>query len=378
MNIEHTDSINQYDLWYRPDVNIIQAQQFLGSPKFYPVYRYENFYSWSLLELIRYVGCVDLNKEAMNFNCNDGFSYLPATLLPVNRITRIGGPLSISAKRYRTEKDFVSTMAIAMAKDIEIVESRLKDYTNVILTGGKDSLNMLLLPWRNPVIVASAAPNAVLVQEFINRNNLPHQFVELRNDDDNSLLKEEMLSNCGRINIQHMRWQRQCRDLGYSLDGKALFWGGSLGDSFMTTKWRTIQEIRLAVEQRQLSARIKRFIELKFYKAFPLKLQQRYFNVVWNRMAMWQAVSKAIHREVTGCLSLSGYHGDNVLQCLSDTVLADCVNTDVRVLIGAAIAGRPVEYPAENPSPPMSNRPSGISDLQRWVNVMREEEIALC
>ena len=372
------DSINQYDLWYRDDINVIHALQFHGFPAFYPVYQYKDYYSWSLLELIKHMGCIKLNDDAVLVNNIKSFNYLPPEFLPVMGIHRLGGPIANNSKRYRSPQEFVDAMAISMAEDIHIVEDCLKGYTNIILTGGKDSLNLLLLPWKNPVIVASAEPNAVLVKEFLDVNGLPHQFVELLNDNDNSLLNEEILSNCGRIDIQHMRWLRQCKELGKSLDGKAIFWGGSLGDTFMTPYWRTYRELYKKDASLTVLVKLKRLIQDNIDQLSGTKLQQRYFNAAWSRGAMWQAVSLAIHREVTGCLCLSGYHGGSVLQTLSETVLAECVNEDVRPKIGAAIAGWPIVYPLINPSPPVSNRPQNISLLQRWVELMNENGINLC
>lgn len=378
MNQPNKESIDQYDLWYCPDVKIICASRFLGSPGFYPVYRYKDIYSWSILELIKHIGCVDLDAAALKLTQHKDFMYLPANLTPVKGLYRLGGPVSIGAIKHRTPESFANAMAKAMGKDIEAVESRLPGFTNIILTGGKDSLNLLLLPWKNPVIVASAAPNAALVKKFIKRNELPHEFVELINNDDDSLLKQEILSNCGRIDIRHIRWQRQCRELGKILNGKAVFWGGSLGDTFMTPKWPKYRGIQPVSKGLRKLNRWTQRLEYRIYRVFPMKAQQQYLDMAWYRGAMWQAVSKAIHREVTGCLSLSGYHGDAVLRTLSETALWDCVKEDVRPLVGAAIVGRRVEYPAENPAPPPTNRPFGISSLRYWADAMQEEGIALC
>jgi hypothetical protein len=372
-----SESINQYDLWYRPDAKVIRARRFTDVPTFYPVYRAGELYSWSLLELIRHRKCIDLNPTAGKLTEKSRFEYLPAHELPVRGVERIGGPLAMRAVRHRSVSAFVDAMAQAMVEDIRGIEARLRGFTNIVLTGGKDSLTLLLLPWSNPVVVASAAPNATLVKRFLDRNRLGHAFVELRNDDDVSLLREEVLSNCGRIDIAHMRWQKQCRELGRSLDGKAVFWGGSLGDTFMTRTWWVYRDVWSARRLGVLGRLSRRVVGLG-NRLFPMATQNRYLHAAWTRGAMWQGVSKAIHREVTGCLSLSGYHGDAVLRTLSETALWDCVRQDVRPLIGAAITGRLVEYPAENPAPPATNRPADISSLQSWVDAMREEGMEFC
>ncbi len=78
-------------------------------------------------------------------------------------------------------------------------------WTNIILCGGKDSLNLLLLPWKNPVVVASLHPNYPLVAEFIREHNLNCDLIEL-DDEYEADRDREILINCCRNDLAHCRW----------------------------------------------------------------------------------------------------------------------------------------------------------------------------
>jgi hypothetical protein len=59
-----------------------------------------------------------------------------------------------------------------MCADISLIKAGQPEFTNILLCGGKDSLSLSLLPWKNPVIVARAPPNYDLVRAFMADNYL--------------------------------------------------------------------------------------------------------------------------------------------------------------------------------------------------------------
>lgn len=58
---------------------------------------------------------------------------------------------------------FFSKLSTAISNDIQQLEQLYPKHEHIVLCGGKDSLNILLLPWAKPVIVASSKPNYELV-----------------------------------------------------------------------------------------------------------------------------------------------------------------------------------------------------------------------
>lgn len=49
---EKCESISEEEMWTSHETLIWEAESFLGTPHFYPVYKWKNFYSYSLLALI--------------------------------------------------------------------------------------------------------------------------------------------------------------------------------------------------------------------------------------------------------------------------------------------------------------------------------------
>jgi len=72
-------------------------------------------------------------------------------------------------------------------------------------------------------------------------------------------------------------------------------------------------------------------------------------------------------RAVCGGLVLSAYHGQRVRSVVSAVDQRSAVRTDVRPEIGRELLGRPVIYPAANPSPPPSTLRTGLSHLAAWL-----------
>ena len=68
--------------------------------------------------------------------------------------------------------EFVARITAALIHDTRKVESELPGHTNFVLCGGRDSLNLLLLPWTNHTVALSAPPNYELVRRFVRENGL--------------------------------------------------------------------------------------------------------------------------------------------------------------------------------------------------------------
>jgi hypothetical protein len=209
-------------------------------------------------------------------------------------------------------------IACGMVEDIQAVENANPGFTNIILTGGKDSQNLLLLPWSNPTIVASGPPNHELVEQFLAQNHITYELIELEDRDD-SVRDEDVLINCCRSNLAHLRWSAHLRQLAADRQHRVIFWAGQLGDTFCTPYWRTYRvhgEGRRAPKSRlhRRLARYTSWLTAPMHHAFERAgvTQSKFFDALWRRGAMWQGTNMGIRREMTGCLWLSGYHGKAV------------------------------------------------------------------
>jgi len=354
------------DVWRAPGVE--------PSPHFYPVYRHGDLWSHSLLSLLLAKGEVTVDRRAARRAGRPGFKYYSGLRTIDAETRRIGRPLPRGPLEVCTPEDFAAALADALREDVAAVEARHPGATNVVLCGGRDSLNLLLVPWKNPTLVASAPPNYPLVCEFVSRHALGYEVIPLVDDDD--LLPWEIVAAACRISLNHCRWSRHLRSIALELGPRCLFWKGQLGDTFTTdffrtyTHSRTIRRLRhTAVAMASVvgaGARMRRFAE-------ESRLAQGLFvgSLFW-RGAMWQGVHGSLLRTLVQRPFLSGYHGPAVERLLGRVDLARAVGDDMRPLVGERLFGRPVQYPEENPGPPARESRLGRSSVGDFAAAVRE------
>jgi hypothetical protein len=369
----HAEQLSVDDIWSRHGPTIVRANRFVGSADFYPVYRHGDLYSYSLISLILRKGSLRLNQRFAREVAEPGFFYSSGTDTLDRDIVRLGGPPS-SDFTIRSKEDYARQLAEALRRDTRAIESLHPDHTNIILCGGKDSCNLLLLPWENPVLVASAPPNFELVQGFVAANGLGFEVVPL-DDAEDSFLPLETLANCCRNNLEHCRWGAHLAELSEQHDRKVVFWKGQAGDVIMTPSWKrwhhhgggvgTTRDSRLAKAfVRYAERRLPRVGRLVHASGLAQKLS---FEALWSRAAMSVGAHLSLIRQLVDALVLSAYHGPAMRDVLSRVDLHRSVQDDVRPLVGSYLHGRPVVYPATNPGPPPSAHRRGCSHLQPFL-----------
>lgn len=366
------DDLTPEEMWSRHEPAIWQAKRLLGAPDFYPVYRCGDLYSYSPLSLILHKGGLRLNPRVARRVSRPDFLFYIGSETIDRDIVRLGGALS-RRPVIRTGAELARQIAGALRADAHAIESRHPGYTNVILCGGKDSLNLLLLPWRNPVIALSAAPNYQLARDFVERNGLGTDVVPLEDRHD-SLLSAEIVVNCCRNNLEHCRWGGELRAISQSLNEKVIFWKGQMGNIFMTPQWKAYTRPTAGAVGTGL--RMRRIIGLQrerqlheWLQKTPLQ-QWLSFRNLYRQGAMWQGAHMSFLRQLTGALVLSGYHGPAMGRVLAQTDLQRAVRDDIRPLIGHHLLGREVSYPATNPGPPPSTIRAGISHLAPFLHAV--------
>jgi len=143
--VEVCDELSEEKIWSLHAPLIWKTRKFIGSPQFYPVYKYQNLYSYSLLSLILYKGSLQLNHRVARQASKKNWLYLGGKDTIDREITRVGGPIK-SNFVIKEADEYARRMAEAMIQDTATVEASHPGFTNIILCGGKDSLNLLLLP----------------------------------------------------------------------------------------------------------------------------------------------------------------------------------------------------------------------------------------
>ena len=376
--IESCDDLSERTLWSKHGTIIWQADRFTGSANFYPVYRYQNYYSYSLLSLILLKGSLHLSLQAEKQVSSSDFNFYSGIDSIDKDIIRIGEPLKPEF-RITDAETYAKRLAEAMCEDIVPIEKDHPGFTNILMCGGKDSLNLSLLPWRNPVIVASAPPNYDLVKTFMTDNNLSYDVIPL-DDNNDSLLECEILVNCCRNNLEHCRWGPHLTKLSQDFGGKVIIWKGQLGDIMATPHWKAYPYThppygRIRQMTRLLGGGGGRMLRRWLEKAKIT--QQLAFKALWFKSAMWQGAHMSIIRQLTDALVLSGYHGPAVQKIWSQVDLNRAVQDDIRPIVGKYLHGGTVLYPSTNPSPPPSEIRKGISHLQPFLKSLRAVGISV-
>ncbi|WP_434423803.1 hypothetical protein [Nannocystis pusilla] len=357
--------IDEDDLWLTPGPVVWQAERFRGPPPmFYPVYRSGDLYATSPLPLIVHKGALELDADVAR-QVGGAVRYLATNATIDRRVRRVGCP-QLSTLELSDPREYVAEFAAATRADVAGVEARRPGFTNLVLCGGKDSLNLLLLPWKNPVIAVSARPNFPLVQQFVKDNRLGMDVVELV-DRDASLLDSEIAVNACRIGLDHVRWVAELRELAGRFERRAIFWVGAMADVLTTPKWRTYNH-SLAL------ARLRALPGLRGLAATDAG-QSLFWWTCYYRGGMWQGGNMSLLKEITDALVLSAYHGPAMRSLLAHVDLRGAVTADIRAAIGEALAGGPVVYPTTNPSPPPSPFRKRRSHVAAFVEVLARHGI---
>jgi len=375
--VECCNDLSERAMWSKHSTTIWRANHFLGSSTFYPVYRYQDYYSYSPLSLILFKGGLRVNPHAAEKTSSSNFFFWPGSDTIDKDIVRIGGPPKPGFSIVDADT-FARRLAEAMCEDIAAIEADHSNFTNIILCGGKDSLNLTLLPWRNPVMVASAPPNYDLVKTFMTDNKLSYDVIRL-DDNDDSLLESEILVNCCRNNLEHCRWGPHLKKISQAYDGKIIFWKGQAADILTTPYWKTFAYKRspwLKLLRRGLGNTISNRVFKYFFEENNIA-QRRVFKGLWSVVAMWQGAHVSIVRELTNALVLSGYHGPAVQKIWSQVDLKRAVQNDIRPIVGRHLHGEEVVYPSTNPGPSPSKIREGLSDLQPFLKALRSAGIAV-
>lgn len=356
--VQHVDELSAEAVWVSSPRTVFSARRFRGAPSFYPVYTMAGLYSHSPLGLIARSGELRLDRSVASQLGRGDRRYWSGTSTLDSRIQRVGAP-GLSMLSLRDPDTYVQRISEALIADVAAAEGRFSGHTNVVLCGGKDSLNLLLLPWRNPVVALSAAPNFSLVKQFVVDNGLTIDVQELR-DDDRSLLPTEIVANLCRLDLGHCRWSAELRAIAVSLGRRVVFWKGQLADTFLTPYWQTYTH----------PPKLRRLVKLPGIRRLTTSVdwyQSFFWWSAYHRGAMWQGTHMSLLRDLTESTVLSAYHGPSVTSVLSEVDLASAVIEDVRDKVGATLAGGNVRYPGSNPGPPPSKFRRGLSGVSRFL-----------
>lgn len=304
-DVKSVEVLTEDQMWMSHKYIIWKADSFKGLPFFYPVYRWENFYSYSVLALIIKKGTLKPNYDLMHSSYSNEL-VLSANNTIDEEITRIGGAIT-SSKIIVNEEQYSDIVTKALLEDVQEIEELNYDYTNIIMCGGKDSLNLLLLPWLNNTIAVSAEPNYRLVKQFINDNELNIKLIKLHDEYDKEYFDDEVLECCCRADLSNWRWGIHLRKLCESMD-KVIIWKGQVGDLYLSTTWKNYIYPKPNIFIKLL-AKAYKVISPYSPKAVNIVIgsyfQNKAYSTTWTKAAQLQGGHMGFLRSLTNSLVLS-------------------------------------------------------------------------
>lgn len=352
--VQSVSELTETMMWECHDTTIWRSDKFVGLPSFYPIYRWNNYYSYSVLALILKKGNLFVNREVTETKVELGVILDNLTI--DKDIKRIGQAHNFDYS-IKQKDDYCSQIVQALIEDTKYIEDINLGHTNIIMCGGKDSLNLLLLPWENPVVAISADPNYELVREFVANNCLNVKVIRLEDKYDETGLNNEILEACCRADLCHWRWGIHLKQIVAEYNHKTIIWKGQLGDVYMSPAWKTYlyptkqpQNFFCKV-YKKISPFLFDFLNEKIGKI----IQPHVIRTSWDKSANLQGCHVGFIRALCDCLVLSAYHGAKVTSVFSKANLSSVAQEDIRSEVGELILGKKVVYPKENPGPKISS-----------------------
>lgn len=223
---------------------------------------------------------------------------------------------------------FIQLSSQYITKFVHKIEQRFPNYEHIVLTGGKDSLLIHLVPKLTDNWSAfSAYPNYENTQEFLDKNDISvnNLFTHSNTNQETrgDTVKKAICSDL-RADPRHIRWRLKLAKISNKLDHKCIFWAGTEGDTINS-----------------------------YYSEFHDENEQGYFELQMSRAANWQGTTHQTTANFTGSPMLSLYHSPELWQEVYRRYDPEMIKEgdDLRDEIGQQLAGRPVTWPSTNPGP---------------------------
>ena len=212
---------------------------------------------------------------------------------------------------------------------INTIEKKFPNHAQIIMTGGKDSQLISLVPKLNSKNwhIFSSEPNFTLVQRWLRENNIEGNRL-FKADDFNKETREDFKKKiiCGDCysDPKHIRWLPNLKKIAANFNYKCIFWSGTMADTIYS-----------------------------FHKDYHLKSKKDYFETHMTRACSWQGNYHQTLTNFVGNPLLSPYHSpeiwNDLYQHIDPTIITK--NVDLREKIGERLLGRPVWWVSDNPGP---------------------------
>jgi hypothetical protein len=227
----------------------------------------------------------------------------------------------------------------------------------VVLTGGRDSQLIVLVPKRNPDRwhFFSAEPNYSLNMRWIERNGVRVGrtfFHDNRNEESTEDLRRKII--CGDLysDPSHIRWMPTMTKIAENFDRRCLFWGGTMSSPAHFYAGRHRADFGAA--------------------------REAFFRSHFNRTAVWQGNYHQVFKNFTGLPYLSPYHSADIWEELYQHIDPATYTRaqDLRQPIGDKLFGKPVWWLDENPGPDIYTYSGYVNAYKTYLDYIRTSQIS--
>lgn len=255
-------------------------------------------------------------------------------LRPFERVSPSGERVFFRPDRSLSEADaLVRRSAELMTRFVQGIERRFPEHVHVIMTGGKDSQLIWLVPKLAPDRwhVFSSYPNDRIVSEWLERNDRMPAGGILRHDNQNDETRADTERKVACSDLysdpRHIRWLPFMRSIAEEHGGRCIFWGGTMSSPAHIYKGHGVED----------------------FSDDPDRMWRSHFE----RTASWQGNYHQTFFNFVGCPYLSPYHSPEIWSELFVHLDPRAIGwgSDLRDALGQALAGRPVWWSEENPGP---------------------------
>jgi hypothetical protein len=245
--------------------------------------------------------------------------FKPVPFLPPFGGRRSRGPMAEMTftpnGTLRDVREIVERSARHVAAFVQDVERRFPGHQHVVLTGGKDSQLIWLVPKADPSRwhAFSAEPNRPIVAAWMQRNGVRPARVfghDGRADETPADLERKIVASDLYSDPAHIRWMPAMVRIREELGGRCIFWGGTMSGPAHFFSGA--------------------------HRRFDGADRDAFFGSHFQRTASWQGNYHQVFRNVVGSPYLSPYHSreiwDDVFRHVDPSVVTK--DMDLRDAIG--------------------------------------------
>jgi hypothetical protein len=249
--------------------------------------------------------------------------------------------------KIKNKEEFIEKSIFYFKKFVNGVELRFPNYDHVVLTGGKDSQIIHLIPKKNKAKwhVFSSEPNVLMVKKWLRDNKVysnnffTHDNV---NDEFESDFVAKLFNSDCISDPQHMRWLKKLNKISDLFDKKCIFWMGTFGDTVnRSNAWKNSKN------------------------CFDTFLGRETTHGIYHQTGF----------NLTGCPFLSIYNSEeiwrNVYQHLDFSIVQKF--GDLREKIGNKLAGKKIRWIKGTPQPEpwLIDKESRIRILDKYTEYIK-------